>query len=436
NQTWCTVTPSGTGNGTISANFSENNTTSQRIASVTVTVTGLTPIVVTVTQAAPTLAVTPSNQNVAAPAGSTSFNLTSNAAWAALSDQTWCTVTPSGSGNGTISASFNENTSVNPRVANVTVTVNGITPVVVTVSQAGAIPALSVTPSNYDVDETAGSVSFDVTSNTSWLVSSDQTWCTVTPSGSGNGIIAANYDENLSSSTRTAYITVTVAGLAPVVVSVTQTGIPESQFLLTIQNITQTAPNVFEFDIFILDVDAAQPLELATTQHGINFSTAILNGAAQTAGMTTIVPGSSDLPPTMEPISVNTSTAGLIRVAGRAAPGAGSGYIVSTIAPGTRITRLRMTNTVAFASSSTPDLSFNSNTVTNPLYPTRIAIYEGTVNTQLPVIPGSNANVLENPVLNGPPTLSVAPANQNVAPAAGSVVFTVTSNAAWSAISD
>ncbi|PKP15634.1 MAG: hypothetical protein CVU06_16190, partial [Bacteroidetes bacterium HGW-Bacteroidetes-22] len=109
NQTWCTVTPSGTGNGTISANFSENNTTSQRIASVTVTVTGLTPIVVTVTQAAPTLAVTPSNQNVAAPAGSTSFNLTSNAAWTALCDQGWCTVTPSGTGNGSINAVFTEN---------------------------------------------------------------------------------------------------------------------------------------------------------------------------------------------------------------------------------------------------------------------------------------------------------------------------------------
>ncbi len=219
-------------------------------------------------------------------------------------------------------------------------------------------------------------------------------------------------------------------------VSVTQAGVPESQFLLTIQNITQTAPNVFEFDIYLLDVDAAQPLQLATTQHGINFNTGMLNGAAQTAGMTTIVPGSSELPPTMEPISVNTSTSGLIRVAGRAAPGAGNGYIVSTVAPGTRVTRLRFTNAVEFTASSTPDFSFNSNTVTNPLYPTRIAIYEGTVNTQLPVIPGSNANVLENPVLNGPPTLSVAPANQNVAPAAGSVNFTVTSNAAWSAISD
>ena len=84
----------------------------------------------------PSLTVTPSDQAVTAPAGVTSFTVTSNAAWTASSSQTWCSVTTSGYGSGTITANYNENTG-SPRVANVTVTVSGLTPVVVTVSQAG-----------------------------------------------------------------------------------------------------------------------------------------------------------------------------------------------------------------------------------------------------------------------------------------------------------
>jgi len=180
----------------------------------------------------------------------------------------------------------------------------------------------------------------------------------------------------------------------------------ESDFLLTIQNVVQTAPNIFEFDIYLLDTDANQPFQLATIQEGINFNLGILNGAATTATMVTIVPGSSQLPSGMEPISVSTTSIGLIRVAGRAAPGAGNGFNVSQVAPGTRITRLRLTNSVAFTASSTPNMSFTSSTASNPSYATRVAIYVGTVNTQLVVTPGVNANVLENPVLNPPVPLA------------------------------
>jgi len=435
NQTWCTVTSSGTGNGTITATFAENNTASQRSANVTVTTPGLTPIIVTVTQAAPTLAVTPSNQNVTSAAGSTTFTVTSNGYWSVTSNQGWCTITPSGTGNGTITATFTENTSVTARSANINVAVNGLTPIVVTVSQAGASPVLSVTPASQNVTASPGSTAFTVTSNTAWTVISDQTWCTVTPSGSGNGSVTATFTQNLSTSSRTANITVSASGVSPVVVTVVQAGVAASEFLLTIRNVQQTAPNVFEFDIYLLDADATAPFELATIQEGINFNTAILNGATITAGMTTIVPGSSDLPSNMAPISVSTTTAGLIRVAGRSAPGAGNGYVISTVAPGTRMARLRVTNSVNFTASSFANMSFTPSSAVTPSYATRVAKYEGTVNTQLTVTPGSNAIVEENPLLNGPPSLNVTPVSQTVPAAAGSFGFTVTSNSAWTAIS-
>ena len=227
NQAWCTVTPSGSGNGTITANYSANPNVSQRVANVTVTVAGLSPVVVTVTQAAasPTLSVTPSDRPVSSSSGNTTFSVTSNTSWTATSNQTWCTVTPSGSGNGTITANYEQNTTIIQRIANVTVTVTGLTPVVVTVTQAAGAPTLSVLPANQNVTSTAGSTAFTVSSNTSWTASSNQSWCTCTPSGSGNGSITADYSANLSYSGREASITVTVTGLTPVVVTVTQAGV-------------------------------------------------------------------------------------------------------------------------------------------------------------------------------------------------------------------
>jgi len=112
------------------------------------------------TTALPTLSVTPSNQNVSSISGTTSFVLTSNSSWTAISDQAWCTVTESGSGNGTIIASYNENTSVSMRLANVTVTVAGLTPVVVTVSQA-ATPILSINLSSQSAILTGFTYSFN-----------------------------------------------------------------------------------------------------------------------------------------------------------------------------------------------------------------------------------------------------------------------------------
>ncbi|PKP16416.1 MAG: hypothetical protein CVU06_14705, partial [Bacteroidetes bacterium HGW-Bacteroidetes-22] len=360
----------------------------------------------------------------------------SNAAWTALCDQGWCTVTPSGTGNGSINAVFTENTSFSPRIAYVTLTVAGLVPSVVSVTQAGTSPSLSVTPANQDVTASAGNTDFSVLSNTSWLAVSDQpSWCSVTPSGSGDGTITATYSENTSTSSRTATITVSASGVAPVYVTLIQSGQEIPEFFIHLENIQQTAPNTMEFDIFILDNNPSDPLDFASCQFGINFNTAFLNGATQTAGMTTIIAGSSDFPPALTPISVNSATSGLIKIAGRAPTGSGS-FIISSVAPGSRVARFRLTNSLPFAENSTPDMAFTSSSATSPSYATRMAIYINGVNTLQTITPGLNALVLENPLLNGPPTLDVSPSVQNVTYDAGSVDFVVTSNAEWSATSD
>ena len=132
-------------------------------------------------------------------------------------------MTPSGTGNGPIIATYMENTTFNQRVASVTVMVAGLAPQVVTVTQAGETRTILVTPSNKNVSAAAGTTDFTVTSNSDWVAVSNSPWCTVTPSGTGNGTITATYTDN-SGLPRKDTITVTVTGLTPQQVTVSQDG--------------------------------------------------------------------------------------------------------------------------------------------------------------------------------------------------------------------
>jgi M6 family metalloprotease-like protein len=83
---------------------------------------------------------------------------------------------------------------------------------------------LNLTPSTQEVSPAAGSVNFELTSNTNWSAVSDTSWCSVTSSGTGSGQLTATYTENFSAETRTAAITVTVDELPPQTITVIQRG--------------------------------------------------------------------------------------------------------------------------------------------------------------------------------------------------------------------
>jgi plastocyanin len=91
-----------------------------------------------------------------------------------------------------------------------------------TITATAAAPTLNVAPSNRSVTGTAGTTTFTVTSNSTWTASSNQGWCTGTSGGTGNGTITANYTANTTNAIRITTITVTVTGLAPQTVTVTQ----------------------------------------------------------------------------------------------------------------------------------------------------------------------------------------------------------------------
>ncbi|HSL88649.1 MAG TPA: BACON domain-containing protein, partial [Ignavibacteriaceae bacterium] len=213
---WLTVTPEfGINNMTLTATYEANTTTSQRVGTITVTGGGITRTV-TVTQAAVpfTLTVTPSNRDVPYTAGNTTFTVTSNTNWTVSDDAEWLTISPvSGTGDGTLTATYTENTTTSQRVGTITVTGGGITRTV-TVTQSATAFTLTVTPQNQSVTNAPGSTEFTVQSKTNWTVSDDAAWLTVSPvNGTGNGAIIASYEENTTTTQRVGTITVTGGGI-------------------------------------------------------------------------------------------------------------------------------------------------------------------------------------------------------------------------------
>lgn len=181
----------------------------------------------------------------------------------------------------------------------------------------------------------------------------------------------------------------------------------EDDFLLTIQNIVQPLPDQLEFDIYLQDTDSNQPFELSFIQMGIGFNLEMLSGLSASPLMTTILPGCSELPVNMQPTDILTTSLGQIKVWGRNLPGAGNGCIISTVFPGTRIARLRITNGSSYTVGASPDFTFTSSSSWAPVFPTKIAIYSGGItNTNLEVISEVNAIVLSNPVLSVPTILN------------------------------
>jgi hypothetical protein len=175
----------------------------------------------------PTLSVSPTSVSVAAAAGSTgTFNITSSTSWTVSDNQSWLTVSPtSGSNNATVTVTAQANTG-SARTATVTVSATGVASQTVTVTQAagGTTPTLSVSPTSVSVAAAAGSTgTFNITSNTSWTVSDDQSWLTVSPtSGSNNAAVTVTAQENTGSTTRSATVTVSATGVASQTVTVTQ----------------------------------------------------------------------------------------------------------------------------------------------------------------------------------------------------------------------
>ncbi|MDR1357230.1 MAG: BACON domain-containing protein [Tannerellaceae bacterium] len=150
--------------------------------------------------------------------------MTNQSSWDAVSSQSWCTITK-GSDKFTVKAAANTSTSP-PAPAIITVTADKARPVTINVTQSGVGAELSVSPDAPLTFSSTGGANeaktITVTTNqSSWNVTSNQYWCTVTKSGNK---FTATASANTAEEKRKAVITVSSGSAANVSIDVTQTG--------------------------------------------------------------------------------------------------------------------------------------------------------------------------------------------------------------------
>ena len=155
------------------------------------------------------LIVSPETYNFVPAGGGATITVSSNQSWAASSNASWCTVSPSsGNGNGQIGLEVTAYYSTSPRSATVTVTGGGITK---TISVTQEAMRLDLSPTSYNFAANGGiSSAITVNSNFSWNVSSNASWLTTSKtSGSYDDTFSMTATANTSNSPRSATVTVT-----------------------------------------------------------------------------------------------------------------------------------------------------------------------------------------------------------------------------------
>jgi hypothetical protein len=232
---WLNCSPGGaTGGSQVTLTASINNTGSDRSTVLTFTDKSNTKTVsVTVTQkpaGSPepepeaSLTVSPTTLSFTADGGSNKFTITSNVSWMVTTSETWCTVSPtSGTGNNdNVKVTVSANSTTTSRSATITITGGSITRTI-QVTQDAKGYTLSVSPTSLSFAAAGETKNVTVSSNDSWTVTSDQTWCTVSPSsGSNDGTVKVTAAANSSSTSRTATVTIKGQNSGSKTVSVTQ----------------------------------------------------------------------------------------------------------------------------------------------------------------------------------------------------------------------
>ena len=213
---WVEVNPAnGSGNGAITVNYDENPTSMERSGDININGDGLSETVSIVQEGSDIteyIVITPEADSVNAVSGSISFIITSNVDWTISDTSDWASPSIlSGSGNDSITISYDENPYTFDRVTGFLVeSIAGNEEFVLT--QLGfTVPGfLTVTPTKDTVGNESGSGTLQLESNLSWTITDDVSWLSKSPSsGAGDTTIVFNYAENEEIYPRSATITIT-----------------------------------------------------------------------------------------------------------------------------------------------------------------------------------------------------------------------------------
>ena len=171
-------------------------------------------------------------------------------------------------------------------------------------------------------------------------------------------------------------------------------------YLCELRNDVQVDASTFEFDIYLLRTGSTV-FEYSSMQFGININAGVRNGGTISVSL---VGGSSELTASQIPSPARFSfdaTKNCIIMTGTPGPGPGSGTIISNTGNGTRVGRIRLSNTVNFG-SVTPDLTWSFLLANG--YATKVNAYVGGLATEITIQASHTTSNLLNLTLNPVPT--------------------------------
>ncbi len=430
---WASVSATtGTGNGTLQITCAANSSYDPRTATITISGSGgVAPRTIAITQVGtkPPLDVSPAQLNVTANAGSAVLQVAATADWQVTESASWISVSPlSGNLDGTVTITYQQNTAFSPRAALVYFTSQAGAFKSITISQAGASPTLSVSPSTPTFSPSGGTTAVAVEANVAWTVSESLDWLSVSAtSGSGNGSFSITCQSNPDTLSRTGTIVISGTNVSPVNLLVTQLGV----------------------EVFI----RVSPATLNFSSNGADTLLAVTTALAWTAETTaewlTVDPGINDLSvycyPNFNALSrsatitlrtsgghiatVNVSQAAALPVvdvsedtiAFRGSGGVKTFDIASN-------TNWRVTEFVSWLTVS-PFSGRNDTTIRVTCQP-RTGTYFRTATITVSATGAPTQRILVTQT-GAPDALSVSPTALNVSPEAGNAAFSVSSNINW-----
>jgi len=163
------------------------------------------PIIVQPPPTFQTLTISSLSQSGNDSAGSYTFDVISNVNWQVTENSEFISVSPaSGSKDGTITVTYLENDTTDTRSGIVTVTGGGFTRLH-TLTQTGKEVELTISSPSNTVPKEEGSYTIQISSNTNWTVSDNQTWLSQSPTnGFGDATLTFNFDKNSGTNEREA----------------------------------------------------------------------------------------------------------------------------------------------------------------------------------------------------------------------------------------
>ena len=210
---WITLSPAeGSGNSTVVVSFADNTTTAARkgVIKVKGTKSGESREIA-VSQPGKTLAVTPTSLSFTTEAASKNIEVKTEGTFEAKTTADWLTLVTAGN---TVVVSVQSNVAAQAREAKVTISLTGLTSgtltKTVTVKQEAKVYTFKTDHSEFTSTSAAVTKDLKLTTNDEWTATSNADWATVSAaSGTGDVVLQIAAAENLTTTKRTATITIT-----------------------------------------------------------------------------------------------------------------------------------------------------------------------------------------------------------------------------------